>query len=422
MNNHHRLCIGIPLLTAILLFLAPPSLHADDWPQWRGPDRTGVSKETGLLKQWPEGGPKLAWKATGLGIGYPSPAVVGGKVYILGTKGDDEYVLCLDAKSGDKVWDRKIGLVGENTGPQYPGPRSTPTVEKDILWALGSDGDLVCLHTGDGSEVWHKHLVKEFKGNRGTWAYCESPLVDGDRLICTPGGTEATFLALNKRTGGVIWKTAIQYGGNQAGYASMIAVDFAGHKLYVQFLGSGITAIDAKEGTFLWRYNGNVGGISANTPIWYDGCIFTSTSGLSGAGGDALLKLTDKQGKLGYQETYLVRTLDCFHGGVVNIGDYIYGTGKVGLVCLDIKTGKKKWADRSIGQGSVIAADGRLYVRGNSGEVALVEINPAKYVEHGTFNQPFRSKYNAFAHPVVSGGRLFLRDADKLLCFDVQQK
>jgi outer membrane protein assembly factor BamB len=411
-----------PTLVGLLVLLVTPSLRADDWPQWRGPERTGISKETGLLKEWPEGGPKLLWKATGLGIGYASPAVVGSKVFILGTKGEDEYVLCRDAATGDLLWSRKIGLIGENTGPNYPGPRATPTVAKDVLYALGSDGDLVCLRTADGSEVWHKHLEKEFKGNRGTWAYCESPLLDGDRLICTPGGTEATFLALDAKTGAVVWKTGIAYGGNQAGYASMIAVPFAGRKLYVQFLGSGITAVDAEDGKFLWRYNGNIGGISANTPIAYEDCIFTSASGLTKAGGDALLKLTHDNGKFGFKELYLVRNMDCFHGGVVCIGDYVYGTGKVGLVCLDIKTGKKKWADRGIGQGALLAADGRLYVRGTSGEVALVEINSAKYVERGRFNQPFRSKYNAFAHPVVANGRLYLRDADKLLCFDVRQK
>jgi outer membrane protein assembly factor BamB len=202
----------------------------------------------------------------------------------------------------------------------------------------------------------------------------------------------------------------------------MIPIQFAGRKLYVQFLGSGVTAVDAADGKFLWRYNGNVGGISANTPVYYDGHVFASANGLTGAGGDALLKLTDKDGKLGYKEQYLVRTIDAFHGGVVCIGDYVYGTGKVGLTCMDIKTGKKKWAERGVGQGAVIAADGHLYIRGTSGEVGLVEINATKYIEKGRFQQPERSKFNAFTHPVVANGKLYLRDADKLFCYDVKQK
>lgn len=413
-----RLLVSMTLLASMLVTVS--AARADDWPQWRGTERTGVSGETGLLQQWPAAGPKLLWKATGLGIGYASPAVVGERAYLLGTKGDDEYVVAVDVKSGNKLWAQKIGLIGENRGPNYPGPRSTPTVDKDLLYALGSDGDLACLRTDTGKLVWTKNLEKEFEGNRGTWAYCESVLLDGDRLICTPGGPQATLLALDKKTGAVIWKTPITNGGNQAGYASMIKIEAGGKYRYVQFLGSGVVAVDAADGKFLWRYTGNVGGVSANTVLFHGGCILASSSGLDGSGGDALLKLDE--GKPGFKEVYNLRTIVAFHGGLVRSGDLVFGTGKVGLVCMDFKTGKKKWADRSIGSAALIAADGHLYLRASSGEVALVQIDADKYIEKGRFKQPERSKYNAFAHPVVANGRLYLRDADKLFCFDVKQK
>jgi outer membrane protein assembly factor BamB len=419
---HHRISFGL-LLAGVLI--APSAAHAQlkaapgDWPGWRGPDRTGVSTETGLLQQWPPEGPKLLWKATGLGGGYSAPSVANGRVFVMGSKKEEEYVMALDVKDGNLLWSSKVGAVGENIGPSYPGPRSTPTVDGEVLYTLGSDGDLVCAETETGKIRWQKHLAKEFDGNPGNWAYCESILIDGDVLVCTPGGPTATMLALNKRTGAVLWKAEVE-GGNQAGFASAIVAEVDGFKQYVQFLGVGLIGVSARDGKLLWHYRGNLGGTSCATPIFHDGCIFSTSSGNARAGGDALLRL--KPAGQGYKEVYLVREMLNFHGGVVRVGEYVYGTGGNGLVCLDFKTGERKWIERSVGRGSLVAADGHLYLRGERGSMTLAEAVPTGYKEKGRFQQPFRSRFPTFTHPVIAGGRLYLRDENVLLCYDVKAK
>ncbi len=407
-----------------LLLLACPfllSIRADDWPGWRGPDRTGVSTEKGLLSTWPKEGPKLLWSITGLGSGYASPAVVGGRIFVMGSKDGDEYVRALSVKDGKPIWAVKIGKVGENTGPNYPGPRATPSIQGGRLWTLGSDGDLVCLQTEDGKLVWRKHLQRDFKGVRSTWAYCESPLIDGDLLICTPGGPDATMLALARDTGKLVWKTAKEY-ANAAGYASAIVAHAGKRKIYVQFIVSGVIGVDARTGTLLFWYRRNVGNVSANTPIYHDGHVFATAGGLGSAGGDALLKLVESASGVVAKEVYLRRNLMTFHGGVVRVGDHLYGTGNGGLACLEFRTGKVKWRHRSIGQGSLLAAQGRLYLRGTQGQMALVEASPEGYREKGRFSQPRRTRFATFAHPVVANGRLYLRDDDLLFCYDIAEK
>ena len=407
-----------------LLLLAYPFLlpiWADDWPGWRGPDRTGVSAEKGLLSTWPKEGPKLLWSVTGLGGGYASPAVAGGRIFVMGSKDGDEYVRALSVTNGKPLWAVKIGKVGKNTGPNYPGPRATPSVRGGRLWTLGSDGDLVCLQTQDGKLVWRKHLERDFKGVRDTWAYCESPLIDGGLLICTPGGPDATMLALAKDTGKPVWKTAKE-DANTAGYASPIVAHAGKRKLYVQFIVSGVIGVDAHTGKLLFSYRRNVGSVSAVTPIYHVGHIFATAGGLDRAGGDALLKLVETDDGALAKEVYLHRDLMTFHGGVVRLGEYLYGTGKGGLICLAFRTGKVKWRHRSIGQGSLLAAEGRLYLRGTGGQMALVEASPEGYREKGRFRQPKRTRYATFAHPVVANGRLYLRDDDLLFCYDVAEK
>lgn len=412
-------CLSIMFAVCVIL---PAACVAADWPAWRGADRTGVSSETGLLRSWPADGPKLLWKATGIGEGYATPSVAFGKVFVMGSKAGEEYVLALDVESGKQAWSTRVGLVGENRGPNYPGPRSTPTVEKDLLYTLGSDGDLVCLRTESGKLVWRRHLEKDFEGSRGTWAYTESPLIDGEVLVCTPGGRRATLLALNKKNGAILWQAVVP-GGNQAGYASAVVARIGNSKQYVQFIGRAVVGIDARDGKFLWEYGRHIGGVSAATPVFHDGCIFSSSSAASeDAGGDALIRLTLKDGKPGIQEAYFGRVMNNSHGGVIRVDSCLYGTNRTGLVCMDFKTGTKRWANRCVGSGSLMAADGHLYVRGTDGAMALVEANADRYLEKGRFRQPERSRFATFAHPVVAGGRLFLRDADLLFCFGIAAK
>ena len=284
-------------LVVCLGVLGAGSLLAADWPQWRGPQRDGVSQETGLLKEWPKDGPKLLWQVKDVGTGYSTPAVVGDRIYLLGNKGnDDEFVEALDVKDGGKVWSTTLGKVGNpDQKPNYPGARSTPTVDGDMIYALSSDGDLACLDRSTGSKKWEKSLRTDFGGHPGQWAYSESPLIDGDVLVCTPGGEEATIVALNKKTGEVIWKCPVPE-GDQAAYASIVIADLGGVKQYVQFLQKQLVGVDAKTGKLLWHYNQTAKGSMANipTPLASQGFVY-SAAGKAAAGWSKMIKTDDPE-------------------------------------------------------------------------------------------------------------------------------
>lgn len=398
------------------------SLSAADWPQWRGPDRNGISQETGLLQEWPADGPKLLWQAIDIGSGYSTPAIVGNRIYLISNKGmEDEYVQCLNVDDGKELWRTRIGNVGPNKGPQYPGSRSTPTVDGKLIFALGSDGDLTCLDTADGKVRWQKNLRTDFAGQPGNWAYSESPLVDGGTLVCTPGGAEATIVALDKETGNGIWKTALPE-ADQAAYASAIVVNAAGVKQYVQFLQKGLVGVDAHTGKFLWRYTKTAEGSPANipTPI-AQGDLIYSSAGRSGGG---LVKIKNEGGEIVAEQVYFEQKLPTSIGGAVDLKGYLYGTTAQGLVCADFATGEGKWQERGVGPGSVCYADGRLYVHNEKDDVvALVDPSPDAYQEKGRFtlpNQPDHGRAQAWAYPVVANGRLYLRDLDCLWCYDVK--
>jgi outer membrane protein assembly factor BamB len=430
--------------TILLLALIPISLAAaaapvkttdNDWPGWMGADRTGVSHEKGLLQEWPKGGPKLLWKVNELGEGYSTPSVAGGKIFLISNRGlDDEYALALNLTDGSKIWERRLGVVGNpKQRPSYPGSRSTPTVDGDSVYVLGSDGDLACLDAAKGDVRWKKSLQQDFDGKPGTWAYAESPLIDGDVLVCTPGGSKATLVALNKKSGEVIWQASVPVAGggrlpgNAAAYASPIVATVGGIKQYIQFLTGGLVGVAAKDGKVLWQYSGVTGTTNCTTPLFHDDCVLVSAAGGGRGGGaksgTALVKLTAEDGKINVKEIYHITPLANHHGGVVRVGDAVYGTNNNELVCIDFKTGETKWQNRCVGKGSITAADNRLYVRGEKeGTVALVDAAPGAYKEIARFEQPQRSEKNAWPHPVVADGRLFLRDQGMLLCYDVKRK
>ncbi len=413
--------IRLPLAVAVGLATVCVAASADDWPQWRGPQRNGISQETGLLKEWPAEGPKLVWQAHDLGDGYSTPAVVGDRLYLGSNKGvDDEFVQALAVEDAKVAWSTRIGKVGPNKGPQYPGSRSTPTLDGELLYVLGSDGDLACLEVKSGKLRWQKNLRTDFGGQPGNWAYAESPLVDGEVLACTPGGSEATMLALDKKTGDVIWKSAIAE-GDQAAYASIIVVDFGGVKQYVQFLQKGLVGVDAKTGKFLWRYGRTAEGSPANIPTPVaNGAYIYSAAGRSGGG---LVQLKVDGGAVTAEQVYFLPKLPTSIGGSVEVAGNLYGTNTQGLMCVDFKSGDVKWQDRGVGAGSACYADGRIYVHGEKGDVALVEATADAYREKGHFklpDQPDRGRSQAWAYPVVANGRLYFRDLGELWSYDVQ--
>lgn len=397
---------------------------ARDWPQWRGPERTGVSLETGLLKEWPKEGPKLLWQVKEIGSGYSTPAVVGDRIYVLGSEGlDNEFVEALSLKDGKRLWSTRLGKVGNpKQNPNFPAARSTPSVDGEVLYALGSDGDLACIETGTGKVRWQKSLRADFGGRPGDWAYAESPLVDGGSLICTPGGTEATLVCLDKQTGAVIWKSSVP-GGDDAAYSSAIAVEVGGVRQYVQVLRKGLVGVEAKTGKFLWRYDRTVSRYGANipTPLASDGLIYSAGAGTGGA----LVKLKAREGAFEAAEVYFSPKLPTAIGGEVKIGDLMFGTTAEALVCLDFATGDRKWEDRALGPAALCYADGRLYLHGESGEVALVEAVADGYHEKGRFSPPEQPKHSnpmekSWAYPVVANGRLLIRDHGSMWCYEVK--
>ncbi|HYP26485.1 MAG TPA: PQQ-binding-like beta-propeller repeat protein [Blastocatellia bacterium] len=396
-----------------------------DWPQWRGPERNGVSQESGLLKQWPAEGPKLLWQVNDIGDGYSTPAVVGTRIYLMSNRGmENEFVQALSTQDGKPVWTTRVGNVGSPKDFLYAKARSTPTVDGDFIYALGSDGDLACLETRTGKIRWQKSIRKEFGGEPGIWAYSESPLVDGDVVVVTPGGAQATMVALNKKTGAVIWKSAVP-GGDPAGYASAIVVQAGGRKQYVQFLSKGIVGVDAKTGEFLWRYKEPVKGMAQMvTPVARDGYVY---GGAHGVGGGAV-RLKSEGGGVAAEQVYFERGLPNSIGGSVQVGEYLYGTSGAGLVAVEFTTGKIKWQAESIGRGSIAYADGLLYIHGENGDVALVEATPEAYRERGRFTPPAQPKRNrlgpypekAWAYPVIANGRLYIRDIGTLWAYDIK--
>ena len=430
-----RMAMLLAAVVAATASAAKAQLKASigDWPGWMGADRTGVSQETGLLKQWPKDGPKLLWKVEDIGEGYSTPSIAAGKIFLISNRGmNEEFALALNAKDGSKIWERLIGKVGPNRGPQYPGSRSTPTVDGDAVYVLGSDGNLACLDAAKGEVRWQKNFRTDFEGKDGAWAYAESPLIDGDVLVCTPGGDKATLVALNKTNGEVIWKAVVPGGAggggrmrmsaNSAAYSSPIVATVGGVKQYIQILTGAMVGVAAKDGKLLWRYDKMTGSTLCNTPLFHDGYVFASALARGGFTGSVLLKLTATGDSVKAEEVFNTKPLAVHHGGVVRVGDAVYGTNQNGLVCIDFKTGETKWQDRSVGKGSIAAADGCLYVRSERGPIALVEATPTAYKEIGRFEQPDRSKKNSWPHPVIAGGRLYLRDQNVLLCYDVKSK
>ena len=416
-------------LLAAATLSAAASLSANDWPGWRGVNRDGQSAETGLLGEWPAAGPPLAWKASGLGGGLSSVAVVGDRIYTLGDKDGAQQVLALSRKDGSLVWSAKVGAAWKD---EYGGPRGTPTVDGDLLYALGSDGDLVCLETATGKERWRKNLEKDYGGRVMTvWKWAESPLVDGDRLVFTPGGPWAAMVAVDKRTGKDIWQTEKmphlgEKGRDGAGYSSIVISNAAGVKQYVQLMGRGLVGIRASDGAFLWGYN-KVANDVANipTPIVRANFVFASSGYQTGS---VLLELQKDGDGVKANELYFLppTTFQNHHGGMVLVGNYIYaghGHNKGFPICLDLVTGKVAWGGdiRNAGTGSaaVMYADGRLYYRYQNGVVVLVEATPDGYKEKGSFTIP-DVKNPSWPHLVIADGKLYVREQDTLYAYDVK--
>lgn len=393
-------------------------LRADDWPQWRGINRDDLSKETGLLKQWPDGGPALVWKTADVGVGYSGVSVVKNRLFTMGDFDGECRLISLDTASGKKAWSVKTGSSGAHGG--YDGPRATPTVDGAFIYTMNQHGELFCVQVTTGKEVWQKSLTKDLGGKTPGWGYTESPLVDGDKVFVTPGGGQGAIAALNKKTGTVLWQTKDFTDGAQ--YSSLIIEEVMGQRQVIQLTGESVVGVSVADGKVLWRAARQGKVAIVPTPIYSENQVFV-TSGY-GVGCNSF-KITKEGSGFKADQVYANKDMMNHHGGVILLDGYLYGhSDSKGWVCMNFKTGELAWADKGVGKGAIAYADGHFYIRseGGQGTIALIEANPRAYVEKGRFNQPDRSDKNSWPHPVIVNGRLYIRDQGTLLCYNVKGK
>jgi outer membrane protein assembly factor BamB len=410
---HLRTLLIAGLLTSINIVAA----RGDDWGAWRGPERTGISKEQGLAKSWPESGPKLLWKTEYVGEGFSTPSVAGGVLYVMGNKDNEEFIYAVDVKAeGKLLWKTSLGAV-RHQGAGYPGPRSTPTVDGSRVYTLGLNGDIVCLDAESGKIEWRHDLVGDFGGSTPTWGYSESVLIDGPWALATPGGSQATLAAFDKLTGKNVWSSGV---GDGAGYSSIIKAEIGGVKQYVQFTASALVGIAAADGKPLWRYEAPANGTAnASTPLVAGDRAFASSG--YGTGGGAVT-VTKSGSEFKAEEAFFTKQMKNHHGGMVLIDGYIYGSDDPGvLTCIELATGETKWRERKTGKCSLIALDGMMLItRSEQGKVCLVKISPEAAEVVSEFSQPDRTDKPSWAHPVVADGKLYLRDQDLLQCYNLK--
>ena len=415
--------LALPLRSALVFVLIATGLQAADWPRWRGPQGDGISTEKGLLSAWPEGGPKLLWRVDEvLGRGFSSVAIADQRIFSMGNIDRKTQLVALSVADGSRLWATPVG--GGN-------PNCTPTVDGNRVYTLGREGDFVCCHVETGEVLWRKSFPKDFGGRMMSgWGYSESPLIDGDVLICTPGSRDALLVALNKKTGEVIWKAGVpestgSRGKDGAGYSSVVISEAAGVRQYVQLTGRGVFSFDAKTGRMLWSYNRIANG-TANipTPLILGDNVFCSTGYGTGA---ALLKIRRPAEKLEASEVYFLNARDFqnHHGGMILYQDHVFcghGHNKGFPVCITLEPGKQAWSGgRGPGSGSaaILMADGHLYFRYEDGTMALIEATPEEYRLKGSFKLD-SVKGKSWPHPVISDGLLYLRDQDTLMCYDIR--
>lgn len=405
------------VLTAAVLAALPLAGQApppQDWFQWRGPNRDGHSQETGLLQAWPKGGPPPAWRAAGVGEGYSSFSASHGRLYTLGARGNLEFVVALDRATGRKLWEYQNGR--RFTNDRGDGPRGTPTVDGDRLYVLGGSGDLTCLDAASGRRIWTVNLVQTFGGVNPYWGYSESPLIIGDRLVVNAGGRRASIVAINKANGATLW----QQHSDGAGYSSPMLLRTGSLQQVIFFTDSRTLAVDARDGRLLWSYTKAANG-TANiaTPIVRGTRVFVSSDYGTGA---ALLDVRAAGNIASANEVYFTRDMRNHHASSVLVGDHLYGFSSSILTALAFDTGAMAWRDRSVGKGSLVVGDGRLYLYSENGVAGLAEPSPAGYREHGRFTIPEQSGQPTWSHPILTGGLLILRDQDAVYAYTVTSR
>ena len=418
MNREDRICTSIRRLAAALFgawFLvgAALSVEADnhrttEWAQWRGPNRDGISSETGFLKNWSPEGPKVLWHIP-FGAGYSGISIAQGKVYTMCAEGDDEFVICLDASDGTEVWRFRSGA--KFTEQRGDGPRSMPTVHEDSVFALGAEGKLYALDASDGTKLWTHNFVEEFDSKIPTWGFSSSPLIEGDLVLVEAGGKDGkSIVAFDRKSGDVVWTTHT----DEVGYSSPIAIDFGGVRQIIFLTSKTLVSVAPEDGQIYWKYPWPEG-INIATPIFIpDDKVFISASYDKGA---VLLKMTADGNGIGIEEVWKSRVMKNHFNSSVLQGGYLYGFDNAILTCIEANTGEEQWRQRGFRKGSLLLADGYLIILGEAGKLALAEANPSKYNEKARF-QLFDDK--CWTVPTLAGGKLYIRNQKEMVCLDLR--
>jgi len=387
-----------------------------DWPQFHGPRRDNISLEKDLLKTWPDQGPGLIWKVSGLGHGYSSVSMANGVIYTAGNINKESVIIAISVE-GQELWRAKNGKAWTKS---YPGTRGTPTIDGTMIYHQNPFGNIVCLKAETGKVVWAKDILTEVNSKNNIWGLAESLLIDGDRLISCPGDPETCMVALDKNTGSVIWKSPST--NELAGYASPILIDYQGLRIIVTLTAKAIIGVNADNGNLLWHVkHESYADENVMLPIYYDGCIFISTL----AHGSVKWKLHVKDKKVELKEVWQTKELDNHHGGVLLLKGNLYGASmlrnKNKWVCLDWQTGKMNYAATGIGKGSLTCADGMLYTLGIDRLMGLVQPSSTEFKLVSSFKIPVGGKEKSWAHPVVCNGRLYIRHGEFLYAYAVSQ-
>lgn len=398
----------------LMVLIAVPAANAADWPQFRGPNRDGISSETGLLKQWPADGPKELWSYEKLGEGYSSVSIANGFIYTCGMTDGQGYLYAFDLE-GNLKYRVNYGPEWTRAG-HYPGTRTTPTIDGDRLYLMSGQGRVACYNAGTGERIWYVDTLEKFGGKNIRWGVAESLLIDGENLICTPGGRDATVVALNKMTGETIWTSK---GLSQlSAYCSPVLIERGPNRLILTMVEQAIVGIDADTGKVYWVEPHKVSyDIQAVSPVYHDGLMYVTNGYRHGSHGFQL-----SPDGTSIARKWSERSLDVQLGGVVLIDGNIHGASTRGQwTCLDLATGDVRFTDRLVGKGAVIYADGLLYGYGENGQVGLIRINPDGYELVSSFRITKGSKEH-WAHPSISDGRLYIRRGEALMCYDIKAR
>ena len=424
-NSKNKLRFSSIMIT-IMLVMNGINSKAQDWLQWRGENREGIVKQAGLNLDWTQKKPSLLWTFRQAGAGYSAPVIAGTTLYCQGATDEKDFAFALDTKTGNLKWEQILGE--QSVVDRGNGPRGSVTIDGDKLYLIRGTGQIHCLSAADGKMIWQKDFIKDFDGKlMSRWGYSESPLIDGNLVICTPGGRQGTMVALDKNTGAIVWQC--KEWTDDAGHSSPIVAEVDGTRQFIQQSAKGVAGVSAKDGKLLWKVE--IDGYRTAvipTPIYHDRMVYVTAGYNVGCN---LIKLTKVGDSFKTETVYANKNMVNQHGGVVLINGYIYGfSDDRTWVCQNLKTGESVWKERNneVAKGCILAVNDRLLLLNErDGLLTVVAASSDGWKEFGRMTIPERTNVKTqdnavWTHPVIANGKLYVRDQDLLFCFDLKNE